>query len=1239
MDSALSPFSVEDLFPVSSQSGALLRAIRWSETPLGPVNDWPQSLKTSVSICLNSAFPILIWWGPDLVMLYNDAYAPLISSKHPDALGKRGIEVFPEIWQTIGPMLDGVLQRAQAVRANDLLLFLERNGYPEECYFTFSYSPILEESGGIGGVFTPVHETTERVINERRLKTLSTISDLRTEQVPDAPTACRQVIGALEKNTIDLPFAAIYFFDAHTGSARRVAAYETCCDQLAPEEVPPGAEWPPIQPLSEGQTVVRDLGFLHTGALPRGYWNDEVRQSVLLPLKQPGSDATKGFLLTALNPRKKLDESYASFLALVTEHLSGAIADAEAFETERKRAEALAEIDRAKTVFFSNISHEFRTPLTLIAGPLQEALSESGLSQPIREKIEVAQRSAMRLQKLVNNLLDFSRIEAGRAQAAFQSVDLVALTRDLVSSFESAFAQAGLWLTYKPAADMPLVFVDPDQWEKIVLNLLSNAFKFTLSGGVTVELSCDSSSVCLIVQDTGAGIPASQIQNVFLRFHRVEGAVGRSFEGSGIGLALVHELVKLHHGAIAVDSQEGVGSRFSVRIPIGVAPLPAEVPPTRTASGANADRVEAFVAEALRWIPDGSSGASPLAGFLLDEQPAVPRTTVPELTGRKRVLVADDNQDMRQFLERLLGTRFHVESASNGAEALASIRRLRPDLVLSDVMMPIMDGAQLVQAIRSDPATASIPIILLSARAGEEAQIEGIETGADDYLTKPFSTRELLARITSTLRIAEIRAAAEQALRASEQELRHTIEFNFQVPWTADPEGRITDFSHRWLEITGLTREQALDDGWRRVQHPADLERVAAAWRHAVETGEALDIEHRVLTSQGGYHWMRTRAVPRRDESGNILKWYGTAEDIHDRKRAEEAIRERDAQLREVLERTTDAVFLLDSEWRFQYLNVHAKNLIAAERELLGKNIWEEFPDAIERSFYSEYHRARDQKIAVQFEEYYPAPLDMWLEVHAYPTADGLAVFFRDITLRRKSEAALRQSEKLAAAGRLAASIAHEINNPLEAVTNLLYLLDSNPSLNPQAREFLDLAQKELARVSHIANQTLRFYRQSTNPTEVRLDHVLDSVVDLHLLRHPHSRVQFERQYRPAPAFKAFEGELRQVFGNLIANANDALGEGGRIVLRVRPSKDWKTGVPGIRGTVADNGQGMTRDTLHRLFEPFFSTKGMVGTGLGLWVSREIVEKHGGRMRVRSSMQAPRRGTTFSVFLPLHAAH
>ncbi|MEO6966528.1 MAG: ATP-binding protein [Acidobacteriaceae bacterium] len=758
----------DELFSGGGQMGAIMRAFDWSKSPLGPAAAWPQSLRTSVSICLNSAFAILVWWGPDLVMLYNDAYSSVIANKHPRALGSAGRQVFPEIWTTIGPMLEGVMQHGEAIRADDLLLFLERNGYPEECYFSFCYSPILDETGGVGGVFTPVQETTKHVIGERRLKTLTRSAQVHAEEAASPSHAAQMSAAALAGNLIDLPFVAIYLFE-ESGAAHRHAHSGDLREELAPEQIEANAEWLPLTSLRRGKTVVEEASARGTREVPRGHWGDPVTEIVALPLKQPGSETAKGFMLVGVNPRKRLDAAYRDFLNLVADNVATAITDAEAIQQERSRLKALAELDRAKTAFFSNISHEFRTPLSLIMGPLQEAVLDPALPAQTRENLEVAQRNSLRLQKLVNNLLEFSRIEAGKAHATFECLDLAKFTEELASGFQSTFHKADLSLKVAVSQIRAPVCVDREMWEKIVLNLLSNAFKFTFTGGVTVELTEVEGSVQLTVADTGIGVPAVQLPKLFQRFERVEGAKSRSYEGTGIGLALVQELVTLHEGSVEVDSEENVGTRFTVRIPTGTAHLSQEQVGCRREMSSAATRLEVFVSEAMSWVPGLENREAAGALDIVDTERLLVRPD--QLATRKRVLVADDNADMRHYVTRLLEGHYDIEAVANGRQAIASMDRQHFDLLLSDVMMPEMDGLALLAAVRGNPETASLPVILVSARAGEDSEIEGLQRGADGYLVKPFSARELIARVSSVLKIADVRTASEQALRAERARL------------------------------------------------------------------------------------------------------------------------------------------------------------------------------------------------------------------------------------------------------------------------------------------------------------------------------------------------------------------------------------------------------------------------------------------------------------------------------------
>jgi len=467
---------------------------------------------------------------------------------------------------------------------------------------------------------------------------------------------------------------------------------------------------------------------------------------------------------------------------------------AEANRELRVANEKLGELDKAKTTFFSNVSHEFRTPLTLMLGPIEDALQqESGTLSG--DALRAVHRSAVRLFRLVNSLLDFSRLEAGRTQAAFEPTDLAHVTAGLAGSFQSLVESAGMSLHVDCPKVREPVYIDHTMWEKVVSNLVSNAFKFTLEGGISVRLLEQDDHVDLVVSDTGTGIPERELPRIFERFNRVEGARGRSFEGTGIGLSLVRELVALHGGSIRVESSIGRGSSFIVSIPFGCKHLPSD----RIASpgdGVSGRTAHQFVLEATQWLPTTQS--SPLS------EPPVTSLTAAE---RARILVVDDNADMRAYITGLLSRYWNVETATDGEAALALIKSRVPNLILSDVMMPGMDGFTFLRRLRATPATRSIPLILLSARAGEEAVVEGLETGADDYLLKPFSGRELITRVRSHLDVASTRT---RALRASEMRLRRLAESGIIAITVSDATGRIIEANDAFLSMVSCSRDDLL---------------------------------------------------------------------------------------------------------------------------------------------------------------------------------------------------------------------------------------------------------------------------------------------------------------------------------------------------------------------------------------------------------------------------------------------
>ena len=1489
-----------------------MRSLDWSKTPLGPISSWPQSLKTSLSICLASRFPIVLYWGPEYVVLYNDAYSTILGSKHPWALGQRCRECWAEIWDTIGPMLDKVVRTGEATWSNDLLLQLERFGYPEECYFSFSFSPVRVETGDVGGVFTAVLETTEEVIGERRLRTLRDLAargvDARSER--DAWRIAAETMG---ENPQDIPFAILCQPAAEGGLEVAETAGISHEHRLCGEVCSAGSRLSRLarQAMDAGSSLtVQELDESAPG-LPPGGWEVPPRSGVLIPIATPGQ-AQPGLLLAGISPHKKLDEAYRTFFSLIARQIATSVADARAYEEERRRAEALAELDRAKTLFFTNISHEFRTPLTLMLGPLEDMLHKAdGREQS--EQLEIVHRNGLRLLKLVNTLLDFSRIEAGRMQAVYEATDLTAFTAELAGVFRSAMEKAGLNFRVECECLPEPAYVDREMWEKIVLNLLSNAFKFTFEGEVRLRLKAVDGRAELSVQDTGGGIPPQELSRVFERFHRVEGARGRSYEGTGIGLALVSELVKLHEGWVGAESTVGRGSTFTVSIPLGREHLPAERIATHGTRHAWACRPDAYVEEALRWLPQESGGeAVPQAGAQ-DQGVTRPATGGEEDGGERPLIVlADDNSDLRGYVSRLLSQQYRVHAVASGEEAVAATREMHPSLVLSDIMMPGMDGFAMLQAIRRDPQTRAIPVILLSARAGEEARVEGLHAGADDYLVKPFTARELMARVEAHIRMAQVRRQVgelEQRLRSeTEREQRRVREFLQQVPaaiailegpehrwtyvnptylqmvgrshreellgktiretlpeldgqgyfelldqvfqtgepvsrteakvglnrgpggekedaffnflyqplrdsagkvegvfvhavdvslqvraraaieeseqqfrmlaesipqldWMAQPDGWIYWYNQRWYEYTGTTPEQMLGWGWQTVHDPAVLPEVMKRWQASIQSGEPFEMVFPLRGADGVFRPFLTRMVPVRDSTGKVARWFGTNTDITSQQRAEDALRKSEERLRAALAASDTGTYRWDpASGEFLQFDESLKRLfglpasaeVRTTKDFVCLVHQEDVPEllaAVERSrqgsdFEMEYrvvlpgghirwlydrgkmvfkdgkpaylvgactdtttrkveesarlklaaivessddaviskdlngvvtswNAAAERTFGYSSEEMIGQPIlkiippelhgdeeiilnklrrgeriDHFETVRMTKTGErlnvsltispirdhsgrviGAAKIARDITQHKKTEEALRMSDKLATTGRLAATVAHEINNPLEAVVNLVYLAKNQSGLPENVREYLKAAEEELDRVSQLTRQALGFYREKTVAIPVRVAPIISQLRTVFSPKTTNKRIDLRVEVEGDPEIVAVPGELRQLFANLLSNSIDAVPMDGTIRVRVSQArKSADSGPLGARVTIADSGPGIDPAHRPRIFEPFFTTKKEVGTGLGLWVSKGIVERHGGRIRLRSKTTPGKSGTVFSVFLPANAA-
>lgn len=1261
------------VFAGGGEMGALMRSFDWSQTSLGPVELWPQSLRTAVSIILNSRYPMFIWWGRELTNLYNDPYRAFLGVKHPAALGQSARDVWAEIWDQIGPRTNAVLLRGESTFDEALLLLMARHGYLEETYFTFSYSPIPVENGDIGGIFCAVTEETQKIVGERRLKLLREVAAATAE--PRNPLeVCQAAARCLSHARRDLPFSLIYLLDQDCATLTRVA--EAGIDPRHPAAVesvslrdPDSCPWPIRKVVETGETVLlSDLGNRFSG-IPRGEWNQPPDSAVLLPIARQGQARPAGVLVAGLNPHRKFTEQYRGFVSILSSQIAGALANAHAWEAERRRAEQLAELDRAKTAFFSNVSHEFRTPLTLMLGPLEDVLARSREHLPPedQEQLAVVRRNSLRLLKLVNSLLDFSRIEAGRVQAVYELTDICTFTAEVASVFRSAMEKAGLRFTVACDPIAEPVYIDREMWEKIVLNLLSNAFKFTFTGEVALTLRAIQDQVEMSVRDTGSGIPADELLCVFDRFHRVENSRARTHEGTGIGLALVQELARLHGGSVRAESAPGQGSTFTVVIPCGRDHLPADRIGIRPAHPPPPIGGEGWIEEAQRWLPAEFAASATESGVgLLPSLPSI--SAVPSPQHQDLVLIADDNADMREYLTRLLRPAYRIHAVADGLEALRAARELHPALVLTDVMMPGLDGFGVLGAIRSDLALAGTPVLLLSARAGEESRVEGLEAGADDYLVKPFTARELLARVSAHINLAVLRreaAATEARLRAeADLERRRLREVLAQAPAAI---GLLHGPEHRWVYVNdtyvSATGRRSASDLLGKTVREALPELEGQGFYELLDqvfrTGAPyIGREARVLLNRGERSepretWFDFVYQPMLNTAGEVEGILVHAVDVTDRvetRRLVEANHERlrlahvaSQRLAAIVECSDDAIVSTDLSGLVATWNPCAERTFGyTAAEIIGRPITTITPPELhpdEKRILASLARGESTE---HFETVRLTKsgerIDVSLTIS--PLRDeigkivGASRIARDITQRKKAERILHTTERLAAVGRLAATVAHEINNPLEAVTNLVFLA-SQSAEDESVRGYLAAADEELSRIALLTRQTLGFYRETRGISPLRLEPLVTPLVAAFQSRARNKSVTIEIQVRQDREIYGIPGEIRQIIANLLSNSIDAVPSRGRIRLRISSAAE-RTGRcrSGTRFTIADNGSGIPAEYRQRLFEPFFTTKQEIGTGLGLWVCRSIVEKHGGAIRLRSSTTPGCSGTAFSVFLP-----
>lgn len=1229
------------------EMGRRMREFDWESNSLGNPALWPESLKTCVRIMLSSQQPIWIGWGGQLIKLYNDAYIDIVRGKHPTALGEPASVVWKDIWKDIEPLLSKAMLRDEGTYVESRLLIMERSGFPEETYYTFSYTPVLGDNGRPAGILCYNTADTERIINERALKTMQQLDSLGEKKSEEE--VFTQVGRALSANALDFPFALLYRIAEDGEYAQLVATSgvpptDPRLDQEIALSVADDRYEHLVASLRQNR-VIEAVNRGHWHALAKGAWDVPPRYLVYIPVQSASRNSPLALLAIGLSPYRKFDDTYRNFLQQIVDRIALGLGNVMAYEEEQRRLKALEELDRAKTLFFTNISHEFRTPLMLMLGPLEELLAGTpGWLDAEKNKVEVTHRNALRLLKLVNTLLDFSRIENGRSHANFIRTNVAVYTRDLASNFRSVIEKAGMTLDVRVEDREVPAYLDRSMWEKIVFNLLSNAFKYTLEGKITLDLDVQNGQVVMSVTDTGVGIPAEELPHMFERFHRVRNSAGRTYEGTGIGLSLTKELVALHGGTISVESKVGEGSKFTVMLPVGASHLPPGQ--THEAGGEIENTISDFYIKeaATLLVPDKREGQAYISALDLR-------------SGKDCILIADDNADMREHIRSLIGNDYCILTAGNGKEALELIYKYRPTLVLSDIMMPEMDGIALLKAIKGDPEIAQTPVILITARAGEESRTEGFEIGADDYMVKPFSSHELLARAHAQIRMSKARKQVENRLSG------FLMQMPAAVAVVEGPGFRCTLANAMFQQFSGMDEADIKgkefaeafpglsEQGWQEL-----LTNVRQTGLPVHETELEIYWKKESHIRSGFYD---LTVYPVRNDGGEIAELMLHIIDVSHQVEARSRIMASEEQFRTLTETLPQLVWMTDKEGRQLFASGRWAEYTGIVP--LGEDSWREIVHPADYAAVAESwmrsletglpHRTEIRLKNVAGEYRWHAGQGEPIRNEAGRIINWIGTFsdihdqriFTDELERKvqqRTEDLMNANKELESFNYVAS---HDLQEPLRKIQTFIHLIEKNSFDSERSKVYFQKITSSAQRMGDLIQSVLSYSRLSKNGEAthtVDLNKVVDDIRnDFELAIDEKQAVLHSVDL---PVVRANGLQMNQLFSNLISNALKFSTVQPVITISCQPAGG--AAIPAVLAesngkmyhhiTVADNGIGFEpefREKIFKLFQRLHGRHEYAGTGIGLSIVKKIVEQHDGYISAESQ---PGCGAVFHIWLP-----